>query len=90
MKIAILILIKGVRVALFGLHCTRLLKDMVCKQNHNSHVIYYSPIKKMWYCRPGDNKSGNRKPGSMEYIRFKYGGDVIDRQENYELESGNI
>ncbi len=44
----------------------------------------------MWYWRPGDYKSVNRKPGSMEYIRFKYGSDVIDRQETYELEPGNI
>ena len=44
----------------------------------------------MWYWRPSDYKSGNRKPRSMEYIRFKYGSDVVDRQENYELESGNI
>ena len=32
----------------------------------------------------------NRMPGSMEYIRFRYGSDVIDRQKNYEHESGNI
>ncbi|GAG94190.1 unnamed protein product [marine sediment metagenome] len=44
----------------------------------------------MWYWSPSDYKSANRKSGSIEYIRFKYGSDVIDRQENYELESGNI
>jgi len=44
-------------------------------------------------CGTGDQriiKSANRKPRSMEYIRFKYGSDIIVSQENYELESGNI
>ena len=77
-------------VALFCLFCTRLLKDMVNKQNHNPHGIYYAPKKKMWYWRLKSAKSVNRKPRSMEYIRFNYGSDRIDRQENYELESGNI
>jgi len=44
----------------------------------------------MWYWRSNDYKSANRKPRSMEYIWFKYGSDIIDSQENYELESGNI
>ncbi len=52
--------------------------------------FFYAPKKKMWYWRPKDYKSANRKPRSMEYIRFKYGSDIIDSQENYELESGNI
>ena len=43
----------------------------------------------MWYWRPSEYKSANRKPRSMEYIRFKYRSDIIDRQENYELESSN-
>ncbi len=52
--------------------------------------FFYAPKKKMWYRRPNNYKSSNRKSRSMEYIRFKYGNDIIDSQENYELESSNI
>ena len=52
--------------------------------------FFYAFKKKMWYWRPSDYKSANRKSSSMEYIRFKYGSDIIDRQENYEIESSNI
>jgi hypothetical protein len=52
--------------------------------------FYYAPKKKMWYWKLSDYKSARRKPGIMEYIRFKYGSDVIDRQEKQQIESGNI
>ena len=35
--------------------------------------------KKLWYWRPHDYKSANRKPREMEYIRSKYGSDVYKR-----------
>ena len=43
------------------------------------------PGKKCWYWKLMSAKSANHKPGSMEYIRFKYGSNVIDRQKSYEL-----
>lgn len=33
--------------------------------------------KKLWYYRPHDYKSANRKPRTMDYIRNKYGSDVL-------------
>jgi len=60
------------------------------EDSFHSTIKSEKPLKKMWYWRPKDYKSANRKPRSMEYIRFKYGSDIIDSQENYELESGNI
>lgn len=39
--------------------------------------FFFSPKKAMWYWRPKDFKSANNKPKDMEYIRLKYGSDVI-------------
>ena len=40
--------------------------------------FYFAPKKLMWYYRPPDYKSSNKKPQSIEEIRLKYGSDVID------------
>jgi len=39
--------------------------------------FYFAPVKVMWYFRPPDYKSVNREPKTIEYIRNKYGSDVI-------------
>jgi hypothetical protein len=41
--------------------------------------------KKLWYWRPHDYKSANRKPRSMEFIRDKYGSDVLQKPRKKEL-----
>ena len=45
--------------------------------------FFFAPKKVMWYYRPADYASMNRKPKSMDYIRSKYGSDLIEskRQE---------
>lgn len=40
--------------------------------------FYFAPKKVMWYYRPPDYKSSNRSPKTIEYIRLKYGSDVIE------------
>jgi len=45
----------------------------------------YAGQKKFWYWRPNDYKSANRAPRTMEYIRGKYGSDVIPQQEEKSL-----
>ncbi len=48
--------------------------------------FYFAPKKVMWYYRPPDYKSANKKPKTIEYIRSKYGSDVIDnRKESFIL-----
>lgn len=37
----------------------------------------FAPKKQMWYWRPKDFKSANNRPKDMDYIRTKYGSDVI-------------
>jgi hypothetical protein len=41
--------------------------------------------KKLWYWRPHDYKSANRKPRPMDYIRTKYGSDVYPSEAKKEL-----
>lgn len=43
--------------------------------------------KKLWYWRPANYTSANRKPRSMEYIRSKYGSDTLTTQKELELKS---
>lgn len=44
--------------------------------------FFFAPKKSMWYWRPKDFKSANSKPKDMDYIRSKYGSDVVaSRQE---------
>lgn len=42
--------------------------------------------KKLWYWRPHDYKSANRKPRSMDYIRDKYGSDILHLTSKKALE----
>ena len=39
--------------------------------------FFFAPKKQMWYWRPKDFKSANNRPKDMDYIRTKYGSDVI-------------
>ena len=48
--------------------------------------FFYASQKAMWYYRPPDYKSTNREPKSIEFIRFKYGSDIIsNKQGKYAL-----
>jgi len=47
--------------------------------------FFYAPKKSMWYWRPKDFKSANNKPKDMNYIRCKYGSDVIASQQSKSL-----
>jgi hypothetical protein len=48
--------------------------------------FYFAPKKTMWYYRPADFKSSNKKPKSIDEIRNKYGSDVIQlKNKTYEL-----
>jgi hypothetical protein len=40
--------------------------------------FFFAPKKVMWYYRPPDYKSANKSPKTIEYIRNKYGSDVIE------------
>jgi hypothetical protein len=41
--------------------------------------FFFAGEKKLWYWRPHDYKSANRKPLEMDQIRGKYGSDVFHR-----------
>jgi len=41
--------------------------------------FFFAGEKKLWYWRPHDYKSANRKPREMTYIRNKYGSDIYQR-----------
>jgi len=43
--------------------------------------FFFAGEKKLWYWRPHDYKSANRKPRTIEYIRMKYGSDVLPLQK---------
>jgi hypothetical protein len=47
------------------------------RQNLKASGFFFAPKKVMWYYRPPDYKSNNRKPKTIEYIRQKYGSEVI-------------
>ncbi len=50
--------------------------------------FYFAPKKVMWYYRPADYKSSNRSPKTIEYIRLKYGSDVIETKSvKFELKN---
>jgi len=48
--------------------------------------FFFAGEKKLWYWRPNDYKSMNRKPLEMEQIRNKYGSDVFIPKLKKELE----
>ena len=45
----------------------------------------FAPKKAMWYWRPKDYKSANTKPKDMDYIRSKYGSDVVANKQDKSL-----
>lgn len=47
----------------------------------------FADKKKLWYWRPNDYKSANRKPRSIEYIRSKYGSDTLPLQKELDEKS---
>jgi hypothetical protein len=50
--------------------------------------FFFAPKKLMWYYRPADYKSSNRKPKTIDYIRSKYGSDKIDaKSTSFELQN---
>ena len=42
--------------------------------------LFFAHKKVMWYYRPEDYKSTNRKPKDIEEIRTKYGSDVVENK----------
>lgn len=40
--------------------------------------FYFAPKKTLWYYRPPEYKSSNRKPKTIEFIRMKYGSNIIE------------
>ena len=47
--------------------------------------FFFAPKKGMWYWRPKDYKSANSKPKDMDYIRSKYGSDIITSHQDKSL-----
>ena len=47
--------------------------------------FFFAPKKAMWYWRPKDFKSANSKPKDMDYIRTKYGTDIIVSRQDKSL-----
>jgi hypothetical protein len=45
--------------------------------------FYFAPKKIMWYYRPSDYKSTNRKPKTIESIRNKYGSQTIESKSSF-------
>lgn len=39
--------------------------------------FFFAPKKTLWYYRPPEFKSANRKPKTIDEIRLKYGSDII-------------
>lgn len=40
--------------------------------------FFFAPKKTLWYYRPPEFKSTNRKPKTIDEIRLKYGSNIID------------
>ena len=50
--------------------------------------FYFASKKIMWYYRPPEHRSLNKSPKTIEYIRNKYGSDVIGTKERkFELQN---
>ena len=53
---------------------------------HRTHLkesgFFFAPKKVMWYYRPPEWKSSNRKPIEIDEIRRKYGSDRIDNNDD--------
>jgi hypothetical protein len=48
-----------------------------CKDELKKIGFFFAPKKSMWYWRPRDFKSSNKDPKDMDFIRSKYGSDVV-------------
>jgi hypothetical protein len=48
-----------------------------CREELKKIGFFFAPKKAMWYWRPRDFKSTNKDPKDMEFIRSKYGSDVV-------------
>lgn len=44
--------------------------------------FFFAPKKCLWYFRPAEFKSANRKPKTIDEIRLKYGSDKIESKQN--------
>ena len=44
--------------------------------------FFFAPKKGMWYWRPKSYKANTSKPMNMDYIRSRYGSDVIINQKD--------
>ena len=44
--------------------------------------LFFAPKKSMWYYRPSDFKSLNKKPIDIDEIRRKYGSDTVQVKDN--------
>lgn len=49
--------------------------------------FFFAPKKSMWYWRPKQFKSSNRSAKTMDYIRARYGSDVIPKQQEKVLQN---
>ena len=47
--------------------------------------FFFAPKKGMWYWRPKDYKSASTKPKDMDYIRSKYGSDIVVGRQDKSL-----
>ncbi len=47
--------------------------------------FFFAPKKAMWYWRPKSHKGTNTKTMDMDYIRSRYGSDVITSQRDKSL-----
>jgi curved DNA-binding protein CbpA len=52
--------------------------------------FFYAGEKKLWYWRPHDYKSANRKPLEMSQIRSKYGSDIYQRMAKKALTENEV
>lgn len=57
------------------------------KDNLKKIGFLFAGEKRLWYWRPADYISANRKPRSIEYIRSKYGSDVLPLQKELDEKS---
>ena len=55
------------------------------REELKSNGFFYAPKKAMWYWRPKDYKSANTQPKDMDYIRTKYGSDVVTNKQDKSL-----
>jgi len=52
------------------------------REELKNNGFFYAPKKEMWYWRPKDYKSSGNKPKDMDYIRSRYGSDIIANHQD--------